>query len=73
VVHTTLAVLYQGVNDDDDAIHHNICNSSNSVGRIYYLEELQMNPQLQTILHNLFTRVKALEDELEQLKKEMNK
>jgi hypothetical protein len=32
-----------------------------------------MNPQLQTILHNLFTRVKALEDEIEQLKKAQDK
>jgi hypothetical protein len=32
-----------------------------------------MNPQLQAILHNLFTRVKALEDEIEQLKKDMTK
>jgi hypothetical protein len=32
-----------------------------------------MNPQLQTILHNLFTRLKALEDAIEQLKKDMNK
>jgi hypothetical protein len=32
-----------------------------------------MNPQLQAILHNIFTRLKALEDEIAQLKKEMNK
>jgi hypothetical protein len=31
-----------------------------------------VNPQLQAILHNLFTRVKALEDEIAQLKKEMS-
>jgi hypothetical protein len=32
-----------------------------------------MNPQLQAILHNIFTRLKALEDAVEELKKEMNK
>jgi hypothetical protein len=32
------------------------------------------NPQqLQAILHNIFTRLKALEDAVEELKKEMNK
>ena len=28
-----------------------------------------MNPQLQAILHNLFTRVKALEDAIAELRK----
>jgi hypothetical protein len=32
-----------------------------------------MNPQLQAILHNIFTRIKALEEAIEQLKKDMNK
>jgi hypothetical protein len=33
----------------------------------------EMNPQLQDVLRTIFTRVKALEDAIEQLKKEMNK
>jgi hypothetical protein len=33
-----------------------------------------MNPQqLQDILHNIFIRIKALEDAIEELKKEMSK
>jgi hypothetical protein len=32
-----------------------------------------MNPQLQAILHSLFTRVKALEDAIEQLRKAQEK
>jgi hypothetical protein len=32
-----------------------------------------MNPQLQAILHNLFTRVKALEDAVEKLRKAQEK
>jgi len=30
-----------------------------------------MNPQLQAILHNIFARLKALEDAVEELKKEI--
>ena len=33
----------------------------------------EMNPQLQDVLRTLFTRVKALEAAVEELKKEMNK
>ena len=33
----------------------------------------EINPRLQDVLHTLFTRVKALEAAVEELKKEMNK
>jgi hypothetical protein len=40
---------------------------------IYYLAELQMNPQLQAILQDLYAKVKKLENEIAELRKAQEK